>query len=119
MPNFKIFNEVAILARGPDGTLRTDEQTGAFTDQVIWTPAAGKRVRLYGGIVSTSLVSTVTLHFGTGGGATTIAVIRLGATSSFAFTFPTPIEGAINEVVAWSGGVLLNTANVTLFGEEV
>lgn len=118
MPNYKVYNEVPLLARGPTGTFKTSEQTGAFTDIVIWTPASGKKVRLYGAMVSTTLTADITLKFGTGGGATTISVTHLATTGSFTFTFATPIEGQTNQVVSWSGGAATSTADITLFGEE-
>lgn len=119
VPNFKPLTDVAILARGPTGVYRFDEQTGAFANVAIWTPGSGKRIRLYGGIVSAGGGTDVTISFGTGAGAATLTHLRFGAANTVTLTFSTPLEGSVDQVVSWSGGTALVTVDVTMFGVEV
>lgn len=113
MPNFRLIDEPQI------GVQKTSSQTGTFTDVAIWTPASGRKVRLSGGIISGTGLSDATLQFGTGGGAVTIAVFRLGAQDTVPFTFPLPLEGAVGQVVSWTGGVTLLTMSIALIGQEI
>lgn len=97
---------------------RFNEQTAIFTDVVVWTPKSGKSVGLYGIVLSSTKVCTITLKFGTGVSAKTFLKLQMATNSSQALTFYAPMQGLTNEVVSWSSTPASNVT-LSLFGEEV
>ncbi|KLU61649.1 hypothetical protein CEB3_c20820 [Peptococcaceae bacterium CEB3] len=99
---------------------RFNEQTTAFTDIVVWAPASGKSVRVYGIVLSTATnnTSTLTVKFGTGVSAKTLLKLRMGSDSSQVLLFPVPIQGLANQAVSWSSTPAAEVT-LSLFGQEV
>ena len=99
---------------------RFNEQTTVFTDIVVWAPANGKSIRVYGIILSTATnkTSTISVKFGTGVSAKTLLKLQMGSKSSQVLMFPAPVQGLVNEAVSWSNTPAADVT-LSLFGQEV
>lgn len=89
--------------------------TGAATDGIIWSPAAGKRWHVVSLIINTSAATTVTLEDDKAGGDEVIMKLDLAANSGIAYNFTEhyPLasgEDAADLLVTTSAGNIYITA---------
>lgn len=92
--------------------------TGAVTDGIIWSPAAGKRWYVTDIFVQTSAAATVTFEDDKAGGDEVVAKMELAANSGWAQSFNTPWfsgEDAADLMVTTSAGNIY----VTVTGYEI
>lgn len=87
--------------------------TGAVTDGIVWSPAAGKRWYLTALHFTVSAAATVTLEDDRSGGDTVMFAGDYAANSGVAINFPTPLfsgEDAADLIVTTTAGNIKLTA---------
>lgn len=92
--------------------------TGAVTDGIVWSPAAGKRWYVTDLIFTTSAAATVTFEDDKAGGDETVLAMDCAANSGVAHHFATPLfsgEDAADLIVTTSAGNI----KVTVVGYEI
>lgn len=92
--------------------------TGAATDGVVWSPAAGKRWYITDIIINVSAAATVTLEDDLTAGDSVVFKAELGANSGISHSFNTPLfsgEDAADLIITTSAG----NVYVTVTGYEI
>lgn len=92
--------------------------SGAVTDGIVWSPAAGKRWYITSIFINVSAAATVTLEDDLSGGDSAIWKAELAANSGWSSTFPVPWfsgEDAADLIITTSAG----NVYVTVVGYEI
>ena len=92
--------------------------TGAVTDGIVWSPAAGKRWYVTDMIITTSAAATVTIEDDVAAGDVVVLALDLAANSGIAHHFATPLfsqEDAADLLITTSAG----NSKITVVGYEV
>lgn len=109
--------DFAALANGPQ-VKKYYTSSGAATDGIIWSPAAGKRWYVTDIFINVSAATTVTLEDDLAAGDATVWKAELAANSGWSHRFETPLfsgEDAADLLITTGGG----NVYVTVTGYEI
>lgn len=109
--------DFAVLANGPH-VKKYYTNSGAVTDGIVWSPAAGKRWYVTDIICNVSAACTVTFEDDKAGGDEVVGKFEFAANSGFAHPFKTPWfsgEDAADLLVTTSAGNIY----ITITGYEI
>ena len=110
--------EEDFAALGSNHVKKYYANTGAVTDGIVWSPAAGKRWYVTDLLLTTSAAATVTFEDDLGAGDSIVAAFDLAANSGVAHHFATPLfsgEDAADLLVTTTAGNI----KITITGYEI
>lgn len=115
-PRSLVYNGASWERHRTPNIFKAHVATAIATEATVWTPAAGKKFRLMGGVITSAAAGDIVFRDNTAG--TTIAVIPVLAGAPITFDFQNGILSAAANNVLTADGPALATLSGTLFGTE-